>query len=427
MSNAAVDTSLEAPLPAASAVPGALVLGGAHGSLAVARSLGRRGIPVWHLTHDHQLARFSRYVARCESWPGPDDAGAVEWLCRFVRHHGLDGWILFACGDPEVQFCARNHAVLSSVLRLSTPPWAVTRWTVDKRMTYQHADQIGVHVPRSHYPQSCEEAAQLDCRFPVILKPAVHEQRNAFTQAKAWRADDREMLKARFAQAAALVGEQAIVVQELIPGDGQRQFSYAVLCDRGVPTASLVARRRRQFPIEFGYTSTFVETIEQPEVETAACRILRSLELSGLVEVEFKYDVRDSHYKLLDINARPWTWIGLGNLAGVDFPFLAWRFAQGETVAPVRGRPGVGWMHVTRDMIAACHEIWNGVSTPSGYLRSLQRPLTLAAFAKDDPLPGLIELPLVAARVLARSAPLRCRAPGKTLMQRPGPTGRLVQ
>jgi hypothetical protein len=67
------------------------------------------------------------------------------------------------------------------------------------------------------------------------------------------------------------------------------------------------------------------------------------------------------------------------------------------------------------------------VSTPSGYLRSLQRPLTLAAFAKDDPLPGLIELPLVAARVLARSAPLRCRAPGKTLMQRPGPTGRLVQ
>ena len=82
-----------------------------------------------------------------------------------------------------------------------------------------------------------------------------------------------------------MVGERAIVLQELIPGSGSAQFSYAAVWHRGAPVASLVARRTRQYPVEFGYTSTFVETVEQSEVEDAACRFLRSLDYSGLVEV----------------------------------------------------------------------------------------------------------------------------------------------
>src|ERR1700722_9297665 len=57
---------------------GALILGGAHGSLAVARSLGRRGIPVWFATHDHPIAKYSRYVARSFEWAGPSDKGAAS-------------------------------------------------------------------------------------------------------------------------------------------------------------------------------------------------------------------------------------------------------------------------------------------------------------------------------------------------------------
>jgi predicted ATP-grasp superfamily ATP-dependent carboligase len=407
------------PAPGA---PGALIIGGAHGSLAVARSLGRRGIPVWFLYHDHPLTRFSRYVMRTDRWPGPNDPGALGWLLRFAREHSLDGWTLFVGGDAEANVAATHHAALSAVFRMTTPPGAITRWAADKRLTYQYAAEIGIHVPWSCYPQSAQEIAQVDCRFPVVLKPAVHTHRNAFTQAKAWRADDRETLIARFIEAAALVGEQAIVLQELIPGGGERQFSYAALCDRGAVLASLVARRTRQFPIDFGYTSTLVETIERPEVEEAGCRILRSLEYSGLVEVEFKYDSRDDRYKLLDINPRPWTWIGLGAAAGVDFPFLAWQLAQGETPIPVRGSAGARWIHFTRDLVAACQEMWAGANSPARYLRSFRRPLTFAAFAKDDPLPGLVELPLVAARMLTRSSRLPSRSAEKAPVAQTHPT-----
>src|SRR6185312_1463137 len=55
------------------ATPTALILGGAHGSLAIARSLGRRGIDVALLT-DHHLAGFSRFVQRKFTWDGPNSS-----------------------------------------------------------------------------------------------------------------------------------------------------------------------------------------------------------------------------------------------------------------------------------------------------------------------------------------------------------------
>ena len=390
-------------------VPGALIIGGAHGSLALARSLGRQGIPVWFMTHDHPITKLSRYVGRSFDWAGPDDKDALDHLLALAKTHHLDGWALFAGGDAEVRLTAQNQAALSTVYRVTTPSWDVAQWAFDKRLTHQRANEVGLDSPWSYYPRDRQDVAQLDCRFPVILKPTVRERRNAFTQAKAWRADDRTTLLARYEQAAELVGEHAIVLQELIPGGGERQFSFAALCTDGVPLASLVARRTRQYPIDFGYTSTFVETIDRPEVEEAACRILRSLNYTGLVEVEFKHDERDGRYKLLDINARAWTWIALGGLAGTDFPYLAWRLAQGETVTECRGRVGVAWIHFVRDVVAGCQEMAMGRRSIPDYFSSFCKPLVFAAFAADDPLPGLLEVPLVATRVLTRRLPLIAR------------------
>lgn len=388
---------------------GALVFGGAHGSLAVVRSLGRNGIPVWVLIHDHPIARFSRYVSRHISWSGPDRVGAAEELIAFAQRHGLEGWVLFPAGDAEAQLVSRNHEALSSIFRLTTPPWEIARWAYDKHLTYDRAAEIGIDYPWSYYPRDRQDVAQVPCRFPVILKPTIRDRVDAPILAKAWRADDRATLIARYDQAAALVGEHAIVLQELIPGDGSRQFSYAALWQNGAPVASLTARRTRQYPIDFGYTSTFVETIEQSEVETAACKFLQSIGYSGLAEVEFKYDERDRRFKILDVNARPWTWIAIGERAGIDFPHLAWRMANGDPVPPFKRGADAAWLHASRDLLAVSHAILSGKLSPAAYLKSLHRPLALAAFAKDDPLPALVDLPLALARLLMRRVPVMAR------------------
>src|SRR5260370_12784154 len=272
---------------------GALIVGGAHGSLGLARSLGRRGIPVWFVTDDHPITTYSRYVNRSFAWAGPAHDGAIEFLLGLASCHHLDGWVLIAAGDPELQLISQHRAVLSSVFRVTVPPWEIVRWAHDKRLTYQRAASLGIDCPLTYQARDLGDIVRLDCRFPVVLKPTVREKRNAFTQAKAWRCDDLVSLVSRYKQASALVGEHGIVLQELIPGGGATQFSYAGVWDKGLPAASLVARRSRQYPVDFGYTSTFVETVEQSEVEDAACRFLRSIDYSGLAEVEFKYDEPD--------------------------------------------------------------------------------------------------------------------------------------
>lgn len=382
---------------------GAIVLGGAHGSLAIARSLGRRGIPVWLIIADNPLASFSRHVVRSLHWCGPRADGALDFLIELGRRYGLHGWVLFAGSDEDLQFVARNHAALGELFTLTTPSWDRVRWAYDKRSMNARADELGIARPRTCYPRSANDLAPLGIPFPVILKATVREGRNRFLDAKAWRVDGERMLLARYEEAKSLVGPGSVMVQELIPGDGAAQLSYAALWHRGKPIASLVARRRRQFPITFGFTSTFVETIERPAIEAEACRFLASLDYSGLVEIEFKYDASEGSYKILDVNARCWAWIAIGSAAGIDFPALQWRLAAGEDVAPHRARCGARWLYFSRDVAAAVCEMFAGRLSPLAYLRSFRRPLAGAVFAWDDPLPALLDLPLSAVRIAARS------------------------
>ena len=171
-------------------------------------------------------------------------------------------------------------------------------------------------------------------------------------------------------------------------------------------------RRLRQLPIDFGFTSTFVETIENAAIERAAETFLASLNFSGLVELEFKFDARDGRYKLLDFNNRAWAWIGLGAAAGVDMPYLAFRLATGHHAQPAARtrRRGLDACRArSRFGGAPCD---GGQAEARGLLRGLRRPLVLAAFAWDDPLPGVLETPLAIYRGLTRRAPMILRAGG---------------
>jgi predicted ATP-grasp superfamily ATP-dependent carboligase len=201
-----------------------------------------------------------------------------------------------------------------------------------------------------------------------------------------------------------LVAPEVIIIQELVPGGGETQFSYAALCIDGRPLASITARRTRQYPMDFGRASTYVETIEQPEVEEPARRLLAAMRYTGLIEVEFKRDPRDGCYKLLDVNPRVWGWHTLGRRAGVDFPYLLWQLIHGEPAPEACARVGVRWVRMATDVPAVASEMRQGRLSPRAYLGSLRGPLEFAIFSKDDPLPALFDVPLLTALLWKRGA-----------------------
>lgn len=376
---------------------GALVLGADYRALGVVRSLGRRGVRVWVLRHgEHRLASHSRFAERTLVLPDVSDTGRSRFLIELSERFGLEGWMLVPTADETAAFVSRRHEDLAGCFRLTTPPWEVMRWCHDKRLTHRLADVIGVDYPTTWYPATREEVRALDCQFPVLLKPAFRERLNEFTADSARRADTRDHLVGLYDEACRSVEPSLIMVQEQIPGGGESQLAYAALCSDGQALASVVARRVRQYPMDFGKASTFVETIENDEVTGLAERVLGQLRFTGLVEVEFKRDDRDGRYKLLDVNPRPWGWHTVSARAGVDFPYLLWLMVNGREVPRVRARPGVRWMRMSTDFPTAAREILRGRLSVGSYLRSLRGPRESAIFARDDPVPGFLELPLLA-------------------------------
>jgi len=384
---------------AASCTPlsGALVLGADYRALGVVRSLGRRGIPVWVVKQGgHLVAAASRY-ARCRvPWPEGDDQRKVDFLLNLCARHHLRGWMLFPTDDYTVGLVSNHHGELANKYRLTVPPWEKLRWACDKRLLSRLAAQLGIYQPWSACPLTREELATLGCPFPVVLKPAIRRKPGSLAIPKAWLAEDRQSLFARYEEAHALLGAENLFVQEVVPGGGEEQFSYAALCKDGSSLASMVARRTRQFPKDFGQLSTFVETVDEPQIIQPAERLLTSLRFTGLVEIEFKRDSRDGRFKLLDVNPRVWGWHTLSRRVGIDFPHLLWTLGQGKPVPRLRGRVGERWIHLSADLRVAIEEILRGRLSLLSYLRSIHGARESALFAWDDPLPGLLDLPLFA-------------------------------
>lgn len=374
------------------------MLGSNYRGLGVVRSLGRLGVTVWLVRSDeHRIAEHSRYAAHVLPWcDGPDEV-KVAHLLGLAARHGLERWTVIPTDDETAALLARNRERLGTCFLVAAPGWEAMRFAYDKRLTHQLGVRAGVDQPRTWFPADRADVLASDVPLPAILKPAIKPVHNRFTDDKAWPVRDRKQLEQSYDAARRLVPAEEILLQELISGGGGAQLSFAALAIDGRAVATVTARRTRQHPMDFGHASTFVETIDCPDVVESARRLIGELRYNGLIEVEFKRDPRDGRPKLLDINARVWGWHTLGRRAGVDFPALQWRLLHGESVPEVDARPGIRWVRMATDLPTAVGEIVAGRMTLSGYLRSVRPPLEHAMFAADDPLPGLLDAPLIVA------------------------------
>lgn len=185
------------------------------------------------------------------------------------------------------------------------------------------------------------------------------------------------------------------MIQDVIPGGGEQQFAYCAFFKQGRALGSMVVRRTRQHPPEFGRASTFVETIDSPELESLSEKFLRSIDYYGLVELEYKLDARDGEFKLLDVNGRTWGYHTLGVQAGVDFSYLAYADQIGQSVEPCRGKAGMSWIRLITDVPTSIMEMFRGHQNLGPYLRSVKEHSVESVFSWQDPLPGLAELAML--------------------------------
>jgi D-aspartate ligase len=376
---------------------GAVVVGGDYLGLGIVRSLGRHGVPVCVIDDESSISRYSRYCKRCVRLASlRDEDATAESLIKVGKVFGLNGWVLYPTREEHVAAFSRHRSELSRIFRVPTPEWDVVRWAWDKRNTYRLAQELSIPTPVTKYLSDTDQLPELEgLKPPFAIKPAIKEHFIYATKVKAWCANNHAELKTLFEKAAEIVGPGEVMVQEVIPGSGAHQFSYCAFFARGEAIGKMVARRRRQHPLQFGRASTYVETADIPVLEEMSERFLRAIDYYGLVEMEYKLDPRTSQYKLLDVNARTWGYHSVGPSAGVDFSYMLYADQVGLPVLPCQSHSGVGWVRMITDVPTAFVSMVAGELDLKSYFRSLRKCTVEAVFSREDPLPGIAELLLV--------------------------------
>jgi len=184
-------------------------------------------------------------------------------------------------------------------------------------------------------------------------------------------------------------GSSEFMVQELVPGDDTSLFGYLAFWDEESRERAWLTKQKLRQSSAFG-DGAYQATVDAPEVAALARRLLSAIGYRGFVGVEFRRDPRDGVYKLMEINPRTVSGNQMAISAGVDFPWIGYRFLTAGTLAPAdvaAYRRGVHYVNEEWDFRAYLGLRGKGGPTLGQWLRDLRRAEARAIGAWDDPRP----------------------------------------
>jgi predicted ATP-grasp superfamily ATP-dependent carboligase len=300
-------------------------------SLAVVRSLGRRGISVTAgEDNGNAVAFYSRYCKRSVIYPSPTRTPElfVEWLLDHVRKHRYTA--LMPTNEQTLTPIAQHLADFTQYTAVPIPDFETYMAARDKSRTMRIAAEHGIPCPRTYAvngPGSLD-ALERSLDFPIVVKPREGAGSNGIAYVKR-----RDEFKPSYLR----IDRQypRPLIQEFIPPGGATYGVSALLNRDSEPVAVFVHRRLREYPLSGG-PSTLRESVCEPELAALGVRMLKILKWYGVAMVEFKIDPRDQQPKLMEVNPKFWGSVELAIHAGVDFPYLLYQLAVEDAVEPVR-------------------------------------------------------------------------------------------
>lgn len=285
--------------------------------LAVVRSLGRHGIQV-DVGDPHRInpARFSKFVDRFFVYPDPKEHPKefYAFLLELVTSNKYE--MVFPLNDHTYEVCIKNQTELSQYTKLGVTNIDRFDLTRDKVKTLKFAQETGIPMPQTWFPESLEDLKSYESElppFPILLKPAKSSGSRGIQIVK-----NTEELLSSYSLLQKKYGD--ILVQEFIPGNKIVDVPL-IFNMQGEIRGALVSNRVRMFPAHGG-PNVAGHAIHNNNIRDAAIRLVENIGWQGVCLVEFKIDERDGQPKLMEINPRFWGSTQLGISAGVDWPWM---------------------------------------------------------------------------------------------------------
>ena len=366
-------------------------------SLCAVRSLARKGVKVVATSSNpHATGFYSRYVVGRILLPSytTQYSQYKEALLRLCKRNDILTVMAFTECDAYILCTYRDELT----------PYVKTLWPcketfehVRDRTTLLHlAQDAGVCVPRTRKFSDWKDWSApcvIKSRYSVIeidngllYHPPIYISAN--------KPPDRESIILKM--------KHDPIVQERIIGP---EYGFFALFNEGKMRASF--QHQRIISQDYrGGASVLRKSVYSKELEDLGTRLLQSMKWHGPAMVEFKLDVRDGKFKLMEINPRFWRSLNLAVEAGVNFPYLCYIIAKTGDCEPVYDyKQNIFSQYLVGEiqhfMKLAMSRTDAGQRRPSmlGEMRTVLRTLRYSKFDvldRRDPAPAVMDLPLLA-------------------------------
>ena len=139
-------------------------------ALALVRSLGRHGVPVYRLHPDRSLADLSSRYCMHLTCPNlyDDPSGLLNELLAFAGTT-TGRPVLFPASDGAALFIADNEQELGRHFALTCPSSNCIMTTQNKRCLLETAQAFGIPIPETYFPAKLDDVKEISSRHSHIL------------------------------------------------------------------------------------------------------------------------------------------------------------------------------------------------------------------------------------------------------------------
>ena len=363
-----------------------LVLGSHSPGLGVIRALAGTGIPVIAIYHDDKDHGYvSKYAQERIRAPHPEHS-EDEFIGLLLDHAArFEGSLLAPTSDATLAAISRHKSLLERHYVVACTDWKITKLYLEKKYTYELAEEAGVPAPRTTVPKSMEDVERYaqTATYPCLVKPCQgHQYFEAFRR-KMVKVENLDQMAYAYQEAADAGFE--VMLQEFIPGsEGTNYNSYSW---DGKPLVEFTAEKIRSAPRETG-SPCVVLSEHVPEVLEPGRKILQAMGFYGYSCTEFKRDPRDGVSKLMEVNGRHNLSGLLAVRCGINFPLIQYEhLVRGNLPARCDYQTGTYWVDILRDISCSRQYFTGERYSVKQYLEPYRRPHVFAIFDWRDPKP----------------------------------------
>jgi len=374
-------------------IPVVVVAPGYHGH-AIARSLGRQGVPVYGVHADPRSpAARSRYWRKNFFWDfertTPEDS--VNWLLQLGRKIGSDP-ILIPTDDMSCVFVADHANALKEEYLFPDQPPGLTRLLSSKQTMYYLCKKHGIPAAETSFPRSRDDVIEFikNATFPVMLKGIDTLALRERTGVKMVIVEDGHTLLKLYEEMETPDAPN-LMLQEYLTGGSQTVCMFDGYFDKESNCLfGLTAKMIRQYPAYTGVTS-LGKCVTNDIVAKQTRDFMKAIGYQGPLDMGYKYDNCTGLYKAIDVNPRIGrTFRLLVDSIGMDVARALYLDLTGQPILTGVPRDGRKWLVENFDILSLPTYYRDSKMSIGGLTRSYQGVEEAAWFARDDLAPFVI-------------------------------------